>query len=111
MEFGYVDSLEYIDIDVSKIDFKQVVDDEKCEKPQKHVTFAPEPQIVKCTYNTYIFENNFKLNNTQPISILKKTDYKYSKFNQYMKNIDDVVYLFLIISMLAFFDKFIKFLF
>lgn len=116
MEFGYLDSFEYIDIDVNKLNFSEVVKADTSlevdanEKPlkQKHVSFAPEPQIIKCTFNNEVFETEFKVTSVQPISILKKTDYKYSKFNEYIKKIDDILYLLLIVFMLAFFDRFLK---
>ena len=80
-----------------------------CEqsKQQKHVTFAPFHVI----HNKPSQEksNQISISSIQPVSILKETNYKYSKYQQWYKKFNDILYLLLIIAFLTFFEKSLKF--
>lgn len=98
MEFGYIDSLECIKLnDASKVKIE-------CEQPkQKHVTFAPYHEVHNSEINKAC--PNIIISSVQPISILKETNYRYSKYQELKKKIDDNLYLFLIIAFMALFEK------
>lgn len=108
MELAFADSLEFIYMDFRPIAFPSIDENQASSAPttHKHVTFAPYPEIIsipiqKITYPVVISE-------IQPVSILKKTNYKYSNYNQLKRKLGDAFYLLLTISMLTFFDKFIQ---
>lgn len=111
MELAFADSLEFIYMDFRPIAFPSLNENETSATPcnQKHVSFAPYPEIINLPFQETKYPTI--ISDVQPVSILKKTDYKYSQYNQWKKKLSDAFYLLLTLSMLTFFDKFFQRLF